>query len=119
MAFKMNHLHLKTPDPEKTARFYVENLGAKIVGEIGGIGLRLDLHGLAMNVSKFVDEQSREQAYGVEHIAIDTDDMDNVIANLKESGAKFLEETISRSGGRVCFFEGPEGVQIEVLEMTK
>ena len=30
MAFKLNHAHLKSPDPEKTAQFYVDNLGAKI-----------------------------------------------------------------------------------------
>ena len=31
MTLKLNHLHLKTEDPDKTAKFYVENLGAKIV----------------------------------------------------------------------------------------
>lgn len=33
MAFKVNHLHLKTPDPRKTAKWYVDHLGAKIVSE--------------------------------------------------------------------------------------
>jgi catechol 2,3-dioxygenase-like lactoylglutathione lyase family enzyme len=28
MAFALNHVHLKTPDPERTARFYVDNVGA-------------------------------------------------------------------------------------------
>ena len=31
MTLKLNHLHLKTRDPEKTAKFYVDTLGAKIV----------------------------------------------------------------------------------------
>ena len=31
MTLKLNHLHLKTRDPEKTVKFYVDNLGAKIV----------------------------------------------------------------------------------------
>ena len=35
MAFKLNHVHLKTPDPQKTAQFYVDTLGAKIIGEAG------------------------------------------------------------------------------------
>ena len=119
MSFKLNHVHLKTPDPQKTAQFYVDNLGAKIVGEAGSNGLRLDLHGLGMNITTFIDSQTREQVYGIEHIAIDTDDLDNVMESLKASGARVLEETTARSGGRVCFFEGPEGVQIEVLEMPK
>lgn len=119
MAFKMNHIHLKTPDPEKTAQFYVDSLGAKIVGQAGTNGLRLDLHGLAVNITKFIDGQTREQTYGIEHIAIDTDDLDNVIASLKAKGARILEETQVGEGRRVCFFEGPDGVQLEVLEMAK
>ncbi len=118
MAFKMNHIHLKTPDPEKTAKFYVDTLGAKIVGQAGANGLRLDLHGLSVNITKFIEGQSREQLYGIEHIAIDTDDLDNVVESLKASGARILEETQVGGGRRVCFFEGPEGVQLEVLEMT-
>ena len=29
MAFRINHLHLKTPNPKKTADFYVEYTGAR------------------------------------------------------------------------------------------
>ena len=31
MTLKLNHLHLKTKNPEETAKFYVDNLGARIV----------------------------------------------------------------------------------------
>ena len=119
MSFKMNHIHLKTPDPQKTAQFYVEALGATIVGEAGSGGVRMDLHGLSVNVTKFIDGQTREQLYGIEHIATDTDDLDNVVASLKAGGARILEETKVGGGRRVCFFEGPEGVQLEVLEMVE
>ncbi|HIB11462.1 MAG TPA: VOC family protein, partial [Dehalococcoidia bacterium] len=61
MSFKMNHIHLKTPDPEATAKFYVDNLGATIVGKAGDSGFRLDLHGLSMNVTKHIESQTREQ----------------------------------------------------------
>ena len=33
--FKLNHLHFKTPDPKKTAQWYVDNVGATIVSEAG------------------------------------------------------------------------------------
>ena len=33
MAFKLNHVHLKTPDPQKTAQFYVNTPGANILEE--------------------------------------------------------------------------------------
>ena len=33
MAFKLSHVHLKAPDPQKTAQFYVNTLGANILEE--------------------------------------------------------------------------------------
>lgn len=117
MAFKLNHVHLKTPDPQKTAQFYVDTLGAKIVGKAGTDGVRLDLHGLTLNVTGKIESQKHEQKYGMEHIAIDTDDMPALIEKLKANGAKILEETTVGEGRKVCFFEGPDGVHLEFLEM--
>ena len=117
MSFKLNHVHLKTKDPEKTAKFYVDTLGAKIVSKNPTGGCRLDLHGLSLNVSKFLDSQKREQKYGMEHIAIDTNELDALVEKLKRQGINILEETVVSGGRRVCFFEGPDGVQLEFIEM--
>jgi glyoxylase I family protein len=117
MSLKLNHVHLKTTDPEKTAKFYVDTLGAKIVGQAGNGGYRLDLHGLSLNVTTFIESQTREQKYGMEHIAIDTDELDNVVEKLKAQGINILEQTSISGGRRVCFFEGPDGVQLEFIEM--
>ena len=117
MTFKMNHVHLKTADPDKTAQFYVDTLGAKIVSKNATGGYRLDLHGLSLNVSRFLDQQKREQKYGMEHIAIDTDELDNLVEKLKGQGIHILEETVVSGGRRVCFFEGPDGVPLEFIEM--
>jgi catechol 2,3-dioxygenase-like lactoylglutathione lyase family enzyme len=119
MAFKLNHVHLKTPDPQQTAQWYVDNLGAKIVSKTANGGFRLDLHGLPLNVTGFIDSQAHEQVYGIEHIAIDTDDLDGTVERLKASGTPILEQTQVGNGRRVCFFEGPQGVCLEVLEMPR
>jgi catechol 2,3-dioxygenase-like lactoylglutathione lyase family enzyme len=117
MALQLNHVHLKTRDPEKTAQFYVETLGAQIVGKAGTNGYRLDLHGLSLNVTTFLESQTREQKYGMEHIAIDTDELDNLVEKLKAQNIHILEQTTISGGRRVCFFEGPDGVQLEFIEM--
>jgi len=52
MALSLNHVHLKTPDPQKTAQFYIDTLGATKIADVGDIGVRLDLHGLTLNVTK-------------------------------------------------------------------
>src|SRR6266478_426908 len=119
MAFKLNHLHLKTKDPQQTAKFYVDNLGATIVAEIGTRGYRLDLHGLTINLTTHVEEQTRQQLYGMEHFALNTDDMDGTLAKLTANGARVLEQMVSGNGRRICFLEGPDGVQLEIIEMQR
>ena len=119
MSFKMNHIHLKTPDPQKTAQFYVDNLGAKIVGEAGGSGLRLDLHGLGMNITSFIESQTREQVYGIEHIAIDTDDMDSVVTSLKDGEPACWKKQPLEPAAECVFRRARTVWQLEVLEMPK
>ncbi len=121
MAFKINHLHLKTPDPKKTVDWYVEYVGAKILRETkapnGRVSYRLNLHGLELNVTDFLEEQRLEQFYGLEHVAVDTDDFAGQVAKIKAAGIKILEERSLPDGRKVCFFEGPQGVRLEFLEM--
>ena len=116
MTFELHHLHVKTPDPEKTAAFYVDNLGAEILGDFLGIGLRLNLHGLTINLSTHVEDQKREQHYGLEHLGLIANDIDTAVEKLTQSGATLLEEIVAKSGRRIYFFEGPDGVQFELIE---
>ena len=37
MSFAIQHVHVKTHDPQKTMQFYIDNLGATYVAEIPGI----------------------------------------------------------------------------------
>ena len=122
MAFRINHIHIKTRDPRKTAEWFVDNLGAKIAAENRNgdkIPIRLDLHGLGMNVTDFLDEQKLAQHYGMEHLALDTDDVHAQVEKLRAAGARILEERQLADGRHVCFFEGPEGVRLEVMEWRK
>jgi catechol 2,3-dioxygenase-like lactoylglutathione lyase family enzyme len=120
MAFRINHLHLKTPDPKRTIDFYLEYAGAKVVSErtspSGKKTYRLNLHGVELNVTDFLEEQKLEQFYGLEHVAIDTDNFDGEVNKIKSAGIKILEERKLPDGRRVCFFEGPQGVRLEFLE---
>ncbi len=121
MAFKINHLHLKSPEPQTTVDWYVKHVGAKIVSERTGPNgrttYRLDLHGVPLSVTEFLEEQKLAQFYGLEHVAIDTDDFAAEVAKIKAAGIKILEERVLPDGRKVCFFEGPQGVRLEFLEM--
>ena len=119
--YQVNHLHIKTPDPKKMVKFYTEVLGATVQAEMGQNGLdgyRLDLHGITINLTTFADWQSRVQDYGLEHIAINTDDPDGVIEKLKANGGQVLEE-IHRDTGTIYWAKGPDGVGYEILPLRR
>jgi catechol 2,3-dioxygenase-like lactoylglutathione lyase family enzyme len=118
MGFGIHHLHVKTRDPKQTMQFYVNNLGATLIADAGARGYRVSLHGLTLNISPLIDTQTREQHYGMEHVALDTDDYTETLARLRANGVRVLEELPPTNGRRVCFLEAPDGVQIEVIEKT-
>ena len=51
MAMQLGHVHIKTrEDPQKVAKFYIDNFGATVKREIPGRGCQLDLHGVQLGV---------------------------------------------------------------------
>jgi len=116
MAFGVHHVHLKTRDPKQTMQFYVDNLGATLIAQVNPRSYRVNLHGLTLNITSLIDTQSREQHYGMEHVAVDTDDYAETLTRLRANGVRVLEELTPTSGRRVCFLEAPDGAQIEVIE---
>lgn len=116
MALNINHVHVKTRDPRQTMQFYVDNLGATLLADLGPRGYRVNLHGLQLNITPIIDTQKREQHYGLEHIAVDTDDYPGTLARFRANGVRVLEELPPTNGRRVGFLEAPDGTQVEVIE---
>lgn len=115
MAYTVNHVHLKSPTPEETIKFYMDNFGATIKSTMAG-GYRLDLHGLQINITEKQATQNHVQHYGIEHLALTTDDYDGALAGLRANGVEVLEELKASSGKRICFLACPDGAQVEIIE---
>ena len=115
MPIKLNHLHLKTEDPDGTAKFYEEVLGGRVTKRGGSGGYHMDLHGLELNISTKLKGQTRQQYFGMEHLSVYTDEYDKMYAMLKAKGIRILEEK-GAGGKRAVYFEGPDGVQLEFIE---
>jgi predicted enzyme related to lactoylglutathione lyase len=116
MALTVQHVHLKAQDVQKTMKYYMENFGATVKAEIPGRGWQLDLLGLQLNVTGIIKEQNHEQHYGIEHMAVVTDDYPATMATLRANGVAVLEELTGGSGKRVAFVAAPDGAQMEVIE---
>ena len=89
MAMQLGHVHIKTrEDPQKVAKFYIDNFGATVKRETPGRGCQLDLHGVQLNVTTINADQNHEQHVGIEHIAIETDDYPGALANLRRTAPR-------------------------------
>jgi lactoylglutathione lyase len=130
MPFKINHIHIKSPDPRKTAEWYEKAFGFKIVSDetrvFGDRFIRCSSDG-GMLVS-FSNARSGETLgaanpnahWGLEHFAIECDDIDADIARLDKLGAKLQEGPIKAPNGvRFAFLGAPDGARIELLELPK
>lgn len=123
-AYTFDHIHLFTRDPEGTARFYADMLGAEIVRTMQQGKPRLDLKlggGNIFILDVSGDPKAAEGPAhphrGLDHFGLSCSDIDKVCAGLKAKGVKFTREPETiRPGIRIAFIEGPDGVSIELLE---
>jgi 4-hydroxyphenylpyruvate dioxygenase-like putative hemolysin len=81
-----------------------------------GRGWQLDLHGTQLNITGIIAEQHHEQHYGIEHMAVVTDDYAGTLAGLRANGVAVLEELRGEQGNRVAFVAATDGAQMEVIE---
>jgi catechol 2,3-dioxygenase-like lactoylglutathione lyase family enzyme len=125
MNFTCDHIHLRSPDPEKAAQFYAEMFGAtlrsrslhgealRVVIDLGGVQLFLE------QVPSHTPAPPPPPFVGIEHIGLRVENLDAVVAELRAKGGRFVVEPNSpRPGLKLAFIEGPDGVRIELLERS-
>ena len=119
----LDHVHLRSPDPRATARFYCDLLGARRLNELQVRGVTrviIDLGGLRV----FIEEVSPDLVspppppfQGLEHIGLRIADLDAALASLAAHGVKPIAPVEQVNPNlRIAFIEGPERVRIELLE---
>ncbi|QCK85518.1 VOC family protein [Phreatobacter aquaticus] len=115
-----DHIHLRSPDPEATAQWFKEMLGAEIVQGPGRIDLKLGGADVFIAPTKDGDGVGAPPVtpyQGLDHFGLTVTDIDAVAAELKAKGAVFtMEPKTIRPGVRICFIRGPQGISIELLE---
>ena len=124
-SYRYDHMHLRTRDVRKTAEYYRDTFGAKIVDSIQSDGRArtdLDLDGLTIFIAPVAADAATPPApsepyIGLDHFGLRVDDMDEAVAELKRRGATFtMEPRTIRPGVRIAFIQAPDNVRIELLE---
>jgi lactoylglutathione lyase len=123
--FAYDHVHLRSPDPEETARYYQRMFGAEIIKSVQSDGrerVDMKLGGVMMFIAKVEPDQTlagkQGNSYvGLDHLGLRVRDIDGVCDELKAKGAEFtVEPKTIRPGVRIAFVRGPQNVLIEILD---
>lgn len=117
-AVTWDHIHLRSPDPEATARWFEEILGGQIVRSPGRVDVKLG--GADIFIAPLTDGVGAAPVtphQGLDHFGVAVKEIDSVVAELKGKGVEFTTEPYNiRPGIRICFIRGPQGISIELLE---
>ena len=129
MPFRINHIHLKAPDPRKTADWYVNAFNFKILGDavrpapFGDRFIRCESEdgGMAVNISgartgETLGPGDALPHHGLEHFGFDTADLEAEIMRLKALGAELLDGPLESGGVRIAFMRVPDDVSIELIQ---
>ena len=128
MGYRINHIHLKSPDPRKTAEWYVTAFDFQIASDetrvFGDRFVRCKSAdgGIAVNISgarasEKLGPGNASPHHGLEHFGFDSQDIEADIARLKGLGATLLEGPIQNpKGPRIAFMKGPDDTRLELVE---
>jgi len=131
MPYKINHIHLKAPDPRKTADWYTKAFNFKIVSDetrvFGDRFVRCQTEdgGMMVNTSgartgETLGGGDASAHHGLEHFGFDSAGLEADITRLEGLGARLLEGPIQiPNGPRICFMWAPDDVRVELIERPK
>ncbi len=128
MAYAINHVHIRSADPRRSAAWYEEHFEAKIVSERevmpGTVTLSMEVGGpVRLNISskpegtpdiRAVAELNR---LGLEHFGFDVVDLASELERLEKADVRIVLPLTEVVGGtRLAYIEGPDDVLIELVQ---
>ena len=125
MAHQFDHGHIKSHDPRKTAQWWADMFGARLLPEFGSgstLFAPIAIGGVKINISSPSAAEAEQMGqgsaalhYGLEHIGLVTDDLDADLSRLREQGLEIFE-TRETPAMRIAFVETPDKVRVELIQ---
>jgi lactoylglutathione lyase len=124
--FNWEHIHLRAPDPEATAEWYRDKLGAEIIKTPqpdNSTRIDLNLGGQKIFIAKALPGKAADAPaspyLGLDHFGLTVTDIKEAVATLKAKGVHFtMGVTTARPGVQIAFLTAPENVSIELIQRS-
>jgi lactoylglutathione lyase len=131
--FQFDHVHLRSPDPDATARFFETMFDAEVTRSLyppgtlypGQIRVTMTVGGQKILIAPTHphDPMTSEPPfpyYGLEHIGFTVDDLDATIASLRAKGADVAIGPLTRDAGTcLAFVRGPQRIMVELIQRPR
>ncbi len=122
--FTWEHIHLRSTDPEATATWYQDKLGAEVIRtpqKDGSTRIDLNLSGqkvfIAMAAPGKAAHAPSSPYLGLDHFGLTVPDLDAAVVELEAKGVTFtMRPTTIRPGVKIAFLTAPENVSIELIQ---
>ncbi len=128
MPYAINHVHIRSADPRRSAAWYEEHFEAKLVSERevmpGTVTLSLEVGGpVRLNISSKPEGTPDKRAVaelnqlGLEHFGFDVADLAAELERLEKADVRVVLPLTEVVGGtRLAYIEGPDDVLIELVQ---
>lgn len=141
---KIDHINIVVENLESARDFFLDlGFEIKTSGKLEGewidkivnlsdvnaeyIALSLPGHETNLELLKFNNPQdktsqtkSKANQFGYRHMALEVKNIESVVKTLKDKGVRFYSDIqIYNKKKKLCYFEGPEGIILELAEYKK
>jgi glyoxylase I family protein len=120
MILGLEHTAIASPDHRSLADWYVRTLGFTINYQSATTTFVKAPNGYMIEIITAEGERpaSGMRDPGLRHLALSVRDFDQVYADLRAKGVRFLAEPVDSKGNKVVFFTDPEGNILHLLERS-
>ena len=124
--YKINHIHIKSTDPEKDANWFINAFNFEIISdEVRSVGDRFIMcqseDGFRVHISgertnEKLGPRDPDPHFGLEHFGLDSKNLEDDISRLESMGATLQEGPIEMPGIRIAFLKTPGNVRVELIQ---
>jgi catechol 2,3-dioxygenase-like lactoylglutathione lyase family enzyme len=117
----LEHTAIASPDPQKLAQWYVDNLEFHINFTYAGNYFVKAANGTMLEIipSEGGRAEQKMKDPGIRHLAIAVDDFDAAHEQLKRQGVQFVTDAFSTQGNRLVFFADGDGNLVHLIHREK
>jgi catechol 2,3-dioxygenase-like lactoylglutathione lyase family enzyme len=120
MRNSLHHVHAFASDVDASVRFYTEVFGGEVVFDAVLAGARNVFIRIGDGRLHLYDQPPRHSGAGsIHHIGIRTDDIAGMVNTLQRNGVQLRKPVAELGGWRYVMVPAPDGVLIELFEVTQ